>query len=178
RTEESADRHRRDHMRALVTDRHAVGLGRDRDRLPVSDLDLAHAGVEGDLGAARRHELGGTLPHHPRAVLRVVELLDQARYLLRLVLLAPERLGLVPLPRGTKQAQVADPLGAPVSLDLGARHAPALLALGLEEVPVQAPSEPRCDEALERGLVLRRMDPHPEVRRDASNRLDWTEVAQ
>jgi len=43
---------------------------------------------------------------------------------------------------------------------------------------VQPPAEAAGDETFERLRVLRRVDAHPQVRRDAAHRLDWTEVAQ
>src|ERR1700704_3124078 len=56
------------------------------------------------------------------------------------------------------------------------RDAPALLGLGLEEMLVQPPTEPACVEALEVRLVLRRLDPHPEVRPSAAHRLHAAEL--
>src|SRR4029450_208090 len=95
-----------------------------------------------------------------------------------LVLLALDSLGLEGLPYRAEEREVLDPLGAPVGLDLRARNAPHLFALRLEEVPVQAPTEPRRDESLERRLVLRRVNAHPQVRCDATDGFDRPEVAE
>ena len=62
------------------------------------------------------------------------------------------------------QREVLDPLRAEVRGDLGRRHAPELLGVGLEEVPVQPPAEARHEESLEVGLVLRWADPGRAVR--------------
>ncbi len=176
RAQERTDRHRRDDVGALVAGGCAAGDGGDRRRLAAAVLDLRDGGVEDDLRPLRRHDLRAALPHHPGAVLGVVELLDQARDLLRLRGALPHPLGLDRLPDGTEQRQVLDALRAPIGLDLGAGDAPDLLALGLEEVAVQAPAEPRGHEPLERRLVLRRVDAHPQVRAHAAHRLDRTEV--
>jgi len=45
-------------------------------------------------------------------------------------------------------------------------------------VPVEPPTEPGGDPALEGGLVLRRVDAGPHVRQDAEDRLPHTEVLQ
>ena len=68
---------------------------------------------------------------------------------------------------GLAEREVLDALGRPVGLDLVGRHAPHLLGVGLEEDAVEAPAEARRRPALERGLVLRRPDPRPEVGADA-----------
>ena len=68
---------------------------------------------------------------------------------------------------------------APKSAEISdAGTAPDLLGVGLEEVPVEPPSVVAGDVALEVGLVLRRPDAHPRVRRRATHRLDEPEAAQ
>src|SRR5690606_41209217 len=64
-------------------------------------------------------------------------------------------------PAGTYTLSLHDALpilGAPVGPDLRRRHAPDLLAVGLEEVLVEAPAVVGGDVALERRHVLGRPD--------------------
>ena len=97
---------------------------------------------------------------------------------MRLVTSVWLRAGREGVPHRLEQREVLDPLGGPVGLDVGGRHAPDLLGVGLEEDPVEAPTEPRRGVALEGGLVGRWTQPHPRVGDDAADRLDQPEVAQ
>src|SRR5581483_9190457 len=88
------------------------------------------------------------------------------------------RLRLEALPQRLEQREVLDALRAPVGRQLGDRHAPDLLRVRLEEVLVETPSEATRVEALEVLLVLRRLDPDPQVRPAAAHRLDEPERLQ
>ena len=138
---------------------------RPRSARPSAWLDLATTGVcMTTLVPCGLDQLAAALPHHPGAVLRVLELLDEAGDVLLVPLRAASGVDAPPL----HEREVLDALGGPVGLDLGGRHAPDLLGVGLEEVPVEAPAEAGGDAALERCLVLRRADPRPEVRQHAA----------
>jgi hypothetical protein len=143
-------------------------LGRD----PPGMADRCDLGLHHHLSALPDDEVTGAFPHHPGAVLGVLEGLDQTG-----------DLGLVAFgqhgvdDRGG-QGEVLDPLGCPVRRHLGRGHPPELLRVGLEERPVEPPAEARRDPALEVVLVLGRSDLHPQVRRDTLDRLDDAEVAQ
>ncbi len=178
RLEQRTDRHRRHDVGALVPVGHPVAVRRHRDRSPVGVLDFRDGRLELDLRAALGDELGGLLPHLAGSVLGIVELLDEAGDLLALAAARLHPLRGERVDHRAPDRQVLDALRAPVGLDLGARHAPDLLALRLEEVLVEPPAEPRGDETLQRGLVLRRLDPHPEVRGHAAHGFDRSEVRQ
>src|SRR5581483_3487664 len=94
----------------------------------------------------RANVFGHLLPHLTRSVAGVVELGDQ-----RLDLVAPvaeeRRLG------RAEEGQPLDPLGGPLSADLGGRHAPHLLRVRLEEMPVEALAEAVRDPILEAVLA-------------------------
>ena len=115
------------------------------------------------------HLVPGVLPHHPGAVLRVVELLDEAGDVL---LVAPGENG---VHHRLHQRQVLDALRRPVRLNLRRRHPPHLLGVRLEEDAVQAPAEARRRPPLERGLVPGWTEARPEVREEAARRLDETQ---
>ena len=101
---------------------------------PSSWRMLRDRGLHDDLGAGRLDLVAAALPHHARAVLGVLELLDQAGDLLGLVRAGAgsrARMGShtalhsdMPLMRWAPQSAVISDGG----------HAPHLLAVGLEEV--------------------------------------------
>ncbi len=140
--------------------------------------DAGDLAVELELGARRDDLFGRDLPHHPRPELRVVELLDQTGDHLRLVAVGVAALGLDGFPYRAEQREVLDALRAPVGGELRRGDSPYLLVVGLEEVLVQAPAEPRRDESLEGVAVLGLAHAHPEVRRDAARRFHRPEIAQ
>ena len=150
-----------------ITSVHGVGRWRRRrssavtaTARPPAWLDLGHAVLHHAPWCPRPRPCSrAALPHHPGAVLRVLELLDQGGDLLLVALRAGWR-----SIDGLAERQVLDALRGPVGRDLVGRHAPDLLGVGLEEDAVEAPAEARRRPALERGLVLRRPDAHPEVR--------------
>ena len=76
------------------------------------------------------------------------------------------------------ESQALDALGRPVRLDVGRRHPPDLLGVGLEESPVQAPAESPRRPALERAEVLRRVHTDPEKRKAAPDRLHQPEARE
>ena len=63
------------------------------------------------------------------------------------------------------EREVLDPLRGPVGLDLGGRHAPHLLGVGLEEDAVEAPAEAGDDPALEVVWSFGGRHPRPDVGR-------------
>ena len=77
------------------------------------------------------------------------------------------RFGISAVDDRVDEREVLDALRGEVGRQLVDRDAPELLVVGLEEVAVEAPAEARRDPALERRLVLRRVDAHPEVRQHA-----------
>jgi hypothetical protein len=81
------------------------------------------------------------LPELARTKPRVLELLDQGGGVAAAKAQRPQQ--------GLHEAEVLDPLRRPLRLDLGARDAPDLLGVGLEEVRVDAPAEPAHDPVLE-----------------------------
>ena len=135
-------------------------------------LDARHPVLEPDVASQRHDLLVAALPHHPGAVARILELLDQAGDVL---LVAAGEQG---VEYGAEQGEVLDALCSPVGSELAARDPPDLLRVGLEEGAVQPPSEPAGGPALEAGLVDRWAYAHPEVREHAQEGLDDAQVPQ
>ena len=149
----------------VVGDRHG-------DRAPLVPPDPDHRRIQRDRPAQRHHLLRAPLPHHPGAVLRVVELLDQAGH--RGLLAA----GRQRIEDRLRQRQVLDPLSRPVRLDRARRHPPHLLGVRLEEDRVEPLAEPRGHPALEVRLVRRRAYLRPPVRGHAPDRFAQAQPAQ
>ena len=71
--------HRRDHMGHLMVNLLAVRPDhRHRGRHPLGHVDGDHARPHGDGSSGGLHQLLTALPHHPRPVLWVLELLNEA----------------------------------------------------------------------------------------------------
>ena len=100
---------------AIVDPEDAIAVAGDLDDVAAQPHD---ASAMLDLAAER-------LPHHARAQLRVLELLDQAG----------DRVPRLeePAQQGGPERQVLDSLGGPFRLQLGAGNAPDLLRVRLEE---------------------------------------------
>ena len=165
------DRHRRHDVPARET--HLTGrcLGDHAGRDAVCVLDPGNGVVEVHLAALSFDELVTPFPHHPGAMAGILELLDEAGDLF-LVPARRQRIDDRP-----EQVEVLDALSRPVGLDLIGGNAPHFLGVGLEEDAIEPPAELRGDVPLEGREVLRRTDPHPEVRQNAPDRLEDTEVA-
>jgi hypothetical protein len=99
-----------------------------------------------------------------------VELVDQR---LDLVALVAEEGGL----GGGEEAQSLDPLRRPLGADLGGRHAPDLLGVGLEEELEQPLAEPVGHPLLEVVLAALGLHDRPQVRQPDAAELDRTELA-
>jgi len=162
-----AQRQRRDHLAG-------------HDRL-AAGLDLHHAAVvvereplDGSLGAylaAQAADLGGhRVPHLARPVARVVELGDQALHLVAAV--AEE--GCL---RGAEERQALDSLRCPLGAQLGTRHAPHLLRVGLEEELVEALAEAIGHPFLEAVLAALGLDRGHEIGGKRARELDRAELA-
>ncbi len=104
RLQQLGDRHRGDDVvaRELLGRRPSTANAR-----PSSWRTVRHRGLHVDRGALVLHDLGAALPHHPGAVLGVLELLDEAGDLL-LVPVGQERVD-----HRLEQREVLDALGAP-----------------------------------------------------------------
>src|SRR6266478_6118403 len=133
--------------------RHAEHIGVQPDH-PAPALDLALHGP----------------PHHSRPEPRIVELLDERA----------DRLAGLPVHLQEQRAQreILDPLRRPVGLQLGAREAPHLLRIGLEEREEQTSPEPIRDPVLERVLVPVREEPPLDVAQDDAEALPGPQAAQ
>ncbi len=147
---QGADGHGGDQVRHGVLGLAPVAAGHHRHRGAVAVTDLGDPDLHDHLGPARLHLLLSPLPHHPGAVLGVLELLDEGG-----------DLGLVALgehgvDHGVQQRQVLDPLRRPVGGDLGGRDAPDLLGVGLEEDAVEPAPEAGRHPSLQVALVARR----------------------
>ena len=156
---------------AIVCSRPVLAVG-DRTARPPLDRDAGRAAPQLHRPPGGPHLLRADLPHHAGAELGVLELLDERR-----------DLGLVALGQDgvddrLAQIEVLDALGRPVGRDLGDRHAPDLLGVGLEEGAVEPPAEARHQPVLVVGLVLGRADAGPEVGEAAQDGLQQAEVAQ
>ena len=173
RGDEVVHRHRRDHRGRGDPIAAAVGT---LDRYGVDDVaGRVHADDtcrHEHLTATGDHEVAASLPHHAGAVLGVLKLLDETRDLL-LVPLGEER-----VLDGVAERESLDALGCPVRRHLVHRHAPDLLGVGLEEVPVEAPPESGDEPVLIVGLVLGRAHHRHDVGQDAADGLDHTEVPE
>ena len=172
RLHEAGDRHRRHDVPARET--HLTGrcLGDHAGRDAVCVLDSGNSVVKVDLATLPFDEFVTPFPHHPGTMTGILEFLDEAGDLL---LVPPwcQRVDDCP-----KQVEVLDPLGRPVGLDLIGGNAPHLLGVGLEEDAVEPPAKLRGDIPLEGCEVLRRPNPHPEIGKNAPDRLEHTEVAE
>ena len=123
---------------------------------PSSAVELGDGRVHADLAAGGDDLVGHRLPHLARAEARVVELGDQRLDLVAAV--AEEgRLG------GGEEGQALDALRGPLGAQLGARDAPDLLRVGLEEELVQPLAEAVGDPRLEVVLVALGLDRRPQV---------------
>ena len=176
-----AQGHGRDHVRGGDL---ALGhrLGRSVPSWPVTVDDRAGPSVGHLDGGHRRlqvhrppgglHLLCADLPHHPRAVLGVLELLNEGGDL-RLLALGQDGVD-----DRLAQVEVLDALGGPVGRHLGDLHAPDPFGVGLEEGAVEAPAEAGHQPVLVVVLVLRRPDAGPQVGEAAQDRLPQAQVAQ
>src|SRR5208283_4466641 len=111
-------------------------------------------------------------PHHPRTEARVVELLDERGYGGFVAVRGEGVADHVP------ERQDLDPLRGPVRLDLGGWYAPHLFGVGLEELPIKAPSERPGRPALEGVELAGRVHTYPQEREAAPDRLEHPETAQ
>ena len=125
--------------------------------------------VEADLAARGDDLVGHRLPHLAGAEARVVELADQR---LDLVALVAEERGL----GGGGEGQALDPLGRPLRAQLGRRHAPHLLGVGLEEVLVEPLAEAVGDPLLDVLLLALGLDLRPQVGEAGADELDRAEL--
>ena len=171
RLHESGDRHRRHNVATREPSLAGRCLGDHGGRETVRVLDPGNGVVEVHLAALSFDELVTPFPHHPGAMAGILELLDEAGDLF-LVPARRQRIDDRP-----EQVEVLDALSRPVGLDLIGGNAPHFLGVGLEEVAIEPPAELRGDVPLAGREVLRRTDPHPEVRQNAPDRLEDTEVA-
>ncbi len=134
-------------------------------------VDGRDGGVQGDRSAHLLDLVTAGLPHHAGAVLRVVELLDQAGD----VLLVSPREDRVDDRGG--QREVLHPLRGPIRRHLTDRDSPQLLGVGFEERPVQSPAEARDQPRLVVALIPRRTQPRAGVGPERECRVPRPEVA-
>jgi hypothetical protein len=120
--EELGEGHRGDHVVGRELSGGTVVLGDDGDGPTTVVLDAHDPGLHLHRRALIRDDVAAALPHHARAVLRVLELLDQAGDLRALVPLA-EHLHADRLPQGVLQRHALDALGREVGRDRRGRHA-------------------------------------------------------
>ena len=123
---------------------------------PSVGVELRDRRVHPHLAAGGDDLVGHRLPHLARAEARVVELGDQR---LDLVAAVAEEGGL----GGGEERQALDALGGPLGAQLGARHAPHLLRVGLEEQRVEALAEAVGDPGLEVLLVALGLEQRAQV---------------
>ena len=128
--------------------------------------------VHQHLAAHHLHAVRTRLPHLPWAEARILERADE-----RLDVRGP------PVQRGrredrTGQGKPLNPLRGPLRPHLGARDAPDLFRVGLEEDLVQAPPEPVGHPLVQRVFHRRRIELRVEVAEHAARRIHDAEAHQ
>ena len=178
RQHQRRNRRRRNHVVGrdhALEHRAVLAAGDDGDRaraLALGPRDLLDERLELDGAALLADLLRARLPHHARPVLRIVELIDQRRDLLR----AFSRIQRVH--DGTEEREVLDALRRPVRRQFAGVHAPHLLGVGLEEDAEKTLAETRGDPPVEVVLILRRPDLRPGVGTDAFGRFDHAQALE